>query len=383
MKEAVKYFEKIYIIPADTGFLGTEENVPHEKITFVDLDNYTAKNNRFVTAWFRFNVLFKTIVYAVSNKKLNFLSPASLSYEFAYLKKIAGLQSKFEIFIGSLEKKSFYAYCYWFDIWPLILSKTNIKNKFSRIISRAHGFDIFPEQQKHKFDPYFNIKYKSIDLLSSVSLKGKSTLDAKLHTTKNKIIHSNLGVAGNADTIQLVERGTLLIVSCSIITELKRVFLIPEILKSLKVDYKWVHFGTGSAEDVSIVKKAIEKYKVNGELKGYISNSDLMKFYKEHTVNLFINVSSSEGIPYSIMEAMSFGIPCMATNVGGNSEIVDQNNGFLIPADFDPETAANYINELSLETQNSMRKKAFECREEKFNAERNYKTFYRLLIGSN
>ena len=33
--------------------------------------------------------------------------------------------------------------------------------------------------------------------------------------------------------------------------------------------------------------------------------------------HVFLNVSSSEGVPVSIIEAMSFGIPCIATNVGG------------------------------------------------------------------
>ena len=32
--------------------------------------------------------------------------------------------------------------------------------------------------------------------------------------------------------------------------------------------------------------------------------------------DLFVNMSLSEGIPVSIMEAISFGIPIIATNVG-------------------------------------------------------------------
>lgn len=166
-------------------------------------------------------------------------------------------------------------------------------------------------------------------------------------------------------------------------TELKRVFLIPEILKFLKVDYKWIHFGDGSPEEIAAVRKAIDTHNVNGELKGYISNDDLMSFYKENTVNLFLNVSSSEGIPFSIMEATSFGIPCLATDVGGNSEIVDASNGYLVPANFEPQAAAGLINSMTPEMQNNKREQAFIRWEEKFNAEKNYKAFYGLLIGSN
>ena len=45
---------------------------------------------------------------------------------------------------------------------------------------------------------------------------------------------------------------------------------------------------------------------------------------------MFINLSSSEGIPVSIMEAQSFGIPVIATNVGGSGEIVVSETGVLV-----------------------------------------------------
>ena len=44
-------------------------------------------------------------------------------------------------------------------------------------------------------------------------------------------------------------------------------------------------------------------------------------------VDLFLTVSANEGIPVSIMEAQSFGIPVIATDVGGISEIVNNVNG--------------------------------------------------------
>lgn len=51
--------------------------------------------------------------------------------------------------------------------------------------------------------------------------------------------------------------------------------------------------------------------------------------------DLFVNMSLSEGIPVSIMEAISFGIPIIATNVGGNAEIVNDETGVLIPVNID------------------------------------------------
>lgn len=49
--------------------------------------------------------------------------------------------------------------------------------------------------------------------------------------------------------------------------------------------------------------------------------------------DIFILSSKREGLPLAILEAMSCGLPVVATNVGAISEIVDNNvNGVLVPA---------------------------------------------------
>ena len=75
-----------------------------------------------------------------------------------------------------------------------------------------------------------------------------------------------------------------------------------------------------------------------------MSNQQIIDFYAKTPLDLFINVSESEGIPVSIMEAMSFGIPAIATNVGGTNEIVNQKNGYLIDSESTSEEISNYIN---------------------------------------
>src|ERR1700739_4687890 len=55
---------------------------------------------------------------------------------------------------------------------------------------------------------------------------------------------------------------------------------------------------------------------------------------------LFCLLSRSEGFSNAILEAMATGLPCVVTDVGGNREVVeDDQNGFLVPSE-DPETAA-------------------------------------------
>lgn len=61
-----------------------------------------------------------------------------------------------------------------------------------------------------------------------------------------------------------------------------------------------------------------------------LSHDQVMNYYKEHHFDVFINMSTNEGVPVSIMEAASFGIPIIATNVGGTSEIVQPSVGMLL-----------------------------------------------------
>ena len=98
-------------------------------------------------------------------------------------------------------------------------------------------------------------------------------------------------------------------------------------------------------------------------------------------MDLFINCSSSEGIPVTIMEAESCGIPISATDVGGNTEIVPQTCGVIIPADPEPydiaEAAISILQ--NKETYGQMRISSKNNWNENFNAEKNYSLFISQL----
>ena len=55
---------------------------------------------------------------------------------------------------------------------------------------------------------------------------------------------------------------------------------------------------------------------ISFELKGFVDNNELLQIYTDKCFSFFINVSESEGLPVSIMEAASAGIPIVATDVG-------------------------------------------------------------------
>jgi len=59
---------------------------------------------------------------------------------------------------------------------------------------------------------------------------------------------------------------------------------------------------------------------------------DVSKYYKSSFV--FVLPSRSEGMSNSLLEAMSFGIPCISTMVSGSKDLIINNeNGLLVPVD--------------------------------------------------
>ena len=90
----------------------------------------------------------------------------------------------------------------------------------------------------------------------------------------------------------------------------------------LDINIKWTHFGDGIMMNQikEMSRELPENIKI--DFRGNVKNSDLLEVYKNNQFDLFLNVSLSEGIPVSIMEALSFGIPCIATDVGGTKEMV-------------------------------------------------------------
>lgn len=65
--------------------------------------------------------------------------------------------------------------------------------------------------------------------------------------------------------------------------------------------------------------------------------------------DVFILPSNYEGLPISLLEALSFGIPIVASNVGGIGEVLDGSNGFAVENGVEP-----FIEKIDYVLQNSI-----------------------------
>jgi glycosyltransferase involved in cell wall biosynthesis len=248
-----------------------------------------------------------------------------------------------------------------------------IKHIKAKKIVRFHGYDLY-EERSGGFIPNREELLSSLDLAVFISKNGESYLHDKYPQIIFKSIVSYLGTNDNGLSQRSMDN-VLRIVSCSFVIPIKRVHLIYEALMLIKDEkIEWTHIGSGPLFDElrQLTNKKNENLKIN--LVGVKTNREVLNYYNEHAVDVFINVSSSEGLPVSIMEAISFNIPVIASNVGGTSEIVTEETGLLLQSNPSPEEIAAAIKKveyLEINPRNFWK--------ENFNAEKNYTKFIKCV----
>ncbi|HCM21100.1 MAG TPA: hypothetical protein DIC46_10080 [Porphyromonadaceae bacterium] len=266
-------------------------------------------------------------------------------------------------------------YFYWCN-FPIRLLNT-INNK--KIYIRVHGGEV--DLLRHKgYIPLLFYKLSNEYKYLPISQKSASLLS---HGGITNMQLSRLGVYDHGLNPESND-SFIRIVSCSNLIPLKRVHLILMALKELKKEkVEWIHFGDGPLMNDLIQKSLYLPDNINVKFFGRIDNKLVIDFYKNNHVDLLINVSETEGIPVSIMEAFSFGIPCFATDVGGTSEIVKHNfNGFLAPKDFPINVLVNFISKIkSSSVEFEYRKNAKETWGNNYNAQNNYKDLVNLFLS--
>lgn len=221
---------------------------------------------------------------------------------------------------------------------------------------RLHRFDLYEIDRAHL--PLRASLFSTAHRILPISDHGRKYL---LEKYPKLIERRNLQVLrlGTADHGTATPRAAheepskLHVVSCSSVIPVKRVDSILPALELLASKYpvKWTHFGDGTQmEELKSSTKNMERNnpKLEIDLRGQSENRDVLDHYKNEPVDVFVNVSDSEGVPVSIMEALSFDIPVVATDAGGTSELVgrDKLTGTILPLRPPKEILAEAIDEV-------------------------------------
>jgi glycosyltransferase involved in cell wall biosynthesis len=274
-------------------------------------------------------------------------------------------------------------YFYWGDkssgVIPILRKKL-----LNPIIVRFHNSDLY-EEIKAGYIPFRKKLLENLTTAVFISAKGEQYLINQYPNINFDHKLFRLGV-NNSGISQPSNDNVLRIVSCSYVVPIKRLNLIANALNCLDIKIEWTHLGGGSLLDELKKSNKILRSNIKTVFLGQVNNKEVIQFYLNNRVDLFLNVSESEGIPVSIMEAISMGIPVIATDVGGTSEIVNNTFGRLIPKNFKIELLAQEIKAFSEKSpleKEKMRNNAKAFWVKNYNSETNYKQFADFLAGTN
>ena len=278
-------------------------------------------------------------------------------------------------------------YSFWYSVgtMALVLEKEKVHPDM-KIATRAHGYDLYDERQPcgQLFKRYMDPK---IDLIGFISRVGRDYYVQHFATRpadQYRVYY--LGVADHGLCPE--ERGdTLEIFSCSNVIPLKRIDHIAHAIQQLQVPVHWFHAGEGEClQEMRAMCQTLfcEKPNIKWEMPGSIPNDAVIQYYQQHHVDLFINASETEGLPVSIMEAYSFGVPVIAPAVGGIPELVNAGTGYLLSPEASAQEIAAAIQSWLDATpmqQASLRLNARQIWHNSFYDKRNHERFAKALLA--
>lgn len=229
-------------------------------------------------------------------------------------------------------------YSYWLKSGSVALAMIKQNNKSIPVIARGHRVDIYEEENKNDYLPYRSLILHQLDHIFPIADHGKQYLIDRYGVSGNNISVSKLGVKKQGVMTQnSVEPDTLSILTCSFLVPVKRLGLLMQALIEFGKTHSnyrinWCHIGNGPEEEKLKMMQQELPDSIKMKFLGYMSHAEIESYYTNAVVDLLVNVSSSEGIPVSMMEAQSFSVPVMGTDVGGVSEIINEENGYLLSA---------------------------------------------------
>ena len=202
-----------------------------------------------------------------------------------------------------------------FEEWYKTLP-CNKKEKVKKILNSSNKIIILGEYWRDFISSLLNDKKKVEVIYNSVKCPSENLYNIN---TKNLLflgaIGKRKGIYDLLETMKIVKSGGL---------KTKLLLYGPDV--------------TGGINDL-IIKENLSDYI---EYRGWLSEEDKSKIFTEE-IALNVLPSYNEGLPMTILETMSYGIPNISTNIAAIPEVLNSNNGYINEAGDYEEIAKNII----------------------------------------
>ena len=268
-------------------------------------------------------------------------------------------------------------YTYWFTPTTCACAGNNVP-----VVTRAHGNDIFPEQNVGGYIPLCRLRATLPDRVVPCSQRGAVTLEGQ-GVPARRLVVSYLGVPEAKPQLHTPLSCERVVLSCSSVIPVKRLELLAERLRQYALarpDHAcvWHHIGDGDLLQslAAYCKSNLHDIpNLKYVLHGHMTVEGVRSFMGTTALDALVNVSSSEGVPVTMMEALQAGIPVIGTDVGGVAELITPDVGGLLPADANIEAFTAALDNLGRFKNPEARAGIAKIGRQRFSAANNYRNF--------
>ena len=152
---------------------------------------------------------------------------------------------------------------------------------------------------------------------------------------KIKVIYNGANLSEKQTSDDFISQNKPCIVTLARLSKEKGLFFLLDIAKQMPEK----HFII--AGDGPLLEKLINKAPENVSFPGFSKSKDILE-----KAALYINTSKSEALSFGILEALGFGVPIIATNIGGNIDIIKESSAGRLIQYGNVKEAKEKINEV-------------------------------------
>jgi len=268
--------------------------------------------------------------------------------------KALGAASFFKKEMRQCSNEMLTVYCFWFTeaVVGAGIAKAALGRPI-RIVARAHGYDLYDQERGRQFCALRREQFRYVDTVLAVSEHGRAYLAEEAGEFHEKIAKCYLGFDDPALSVDLaVDRPEeISVLSVSYVHAFKRVPFIYEVVRCLAAEYRqkvrWLHIGGGPGfEELAQLALGDPVKNLDVKLLGSVAPQNVAEVYGSRYFDVFVHASLMEGLPASMIEALAWGIPIVATEAGGIRELVGTDAGRVLDRAARPLEVAEAIVDL-------------------------------------